>query len=152
LNQLQSLGSELIGTSGALPNTSITRSERCAFDLIRLHPIRERLYLGMRQPRFQVCDERSEAASTFLTRAVEWFALQKVKIERVMTDTGSAFLAEHFAKTCAALNIRHKRTRPYTSRTNGKAERFVQTLLREWVAYKPPISRLDRNKALRRSS
>jgi transposase InsO family protein len=78
-------------------------------------------------------DERSESASTFLRRAVEWFALQKVTVERVMTDNGSAFLAGQFARTCQALNIRHKRTRPYTPRTNGKAERFIQTLLREWA-------------------
>jgi transposase InsO family protein len=80
-----------------------------------------------------LADERSESASTFLTRAVEWFALQKIKVERVMTDNGSAFLAGQFATTCAALKVRHKRTRPYTPRTNGKAERFIQTLLREWA-------------------
>jgi len=80
-----------------------------------------------------LADERSESASSFLTRAVEWFALQKVKVERVMTDNGSAFLAGQFARTCEALNLRHKRTRPYTPRTNGKAERFIQTLLREWA-------------------
>jgi len=80
-----------------------------------------------------LADERSESASSFLTRAVEWFALQKVKVERVMTDNGSAFLAGQFARTCEALNVRHKRTRPYTPRTNGKAERFIQTLLREWA-------------------
>ena len=80
-----------------------------------------------------LADERSESASSFLTRAVEWFALQNVKVERVMTDNGSAFLAGQFARTCEALNVRHKRTRPYTPRTNGKAERFIQTLLREWA-------------------
>jgi transposase InsO family protein len=80
-----------------------------------------------------LADERSETASSFLKSAVEWFAMQKVKVERVMTDNGSAFLAGHFAKTCEALDVRHKRTRPYTPRTNGKAERFIQTLLREWA-------------------
>src|SRR5207249_6484092 len=80
-----------------------------------------------------LADERSETASSFLKSAVEWFAMQKVKVERVMTDNGSAFLAGQFASTCAALNVRHKRTRPYTPRTNGKAERFIQTLLREWA-------------------
>jgi len=80
-----------------------------------------------------LADERSETASTFLTRAVEWFAQQKVKVERVMTDNGSAFLAKKFAATCDRLSVRHKRTRPYTPRTNGKAERFIQTLLREWA-------------------
>ena len=80
-----------------------------------------------------LADERSETASSFLKHAVEWFAMQKVTVERVMTDNGSAFLARQFATTCEALNIRHKRTRPYTPRTNGKAERFIQTLLREWA-------------------
>jgi len=80
-----------------------------------------------------LADERSETASTFLNRAVEWFAQQKVKVERVMTDNGSAFLAKKFAATCDRLSVRHKRTRPYTPRTNGKAERFIQTLLREWA-------------------
>ena len=80
-----------------------------------------------------LADERSETASTFLNRAVDWFAQQKVKVERVMTDNGSAFLAKEFAATCARLSVRHKRTRPYTPRTNGKAERFIQTLLREWA-------------------
>ena len=80
-----------------------------------------------------LADERSETASTFLNRAVDWFAQQKVKVERVMTDNGSAFLAKKFAATCDRLSVRHKRTRPYTPRTNGKAERFIQTLLREWA-------------------
>ena len=56
-----------------------------------------------------------------------------MSVERVMTDNGSAFLATQFGQTCKTLNIRHKRTRPYTPRTNGKAERFIQTLLREWA-------------------
>jgi len=68
-----------------------------------------------------------------LKSAVEWFAMQKVKVERVMTDNGSAFRASLWATTCEAHNIRHERTRPYTPRTNGKAERFIQTLLREWA-------------------
>lgn len=80
-----------------------------------------------------LADERSESASSFLIRAVEWFAMQKVTVERVMTDNGSAFLAKEFAATCEKLSVRHKRTRPYTPRTNGKAERFIQTLLREWA-------------------
>ena len=80
-----------------------------------------------------LADERSEAASTFLKAAVEWFALQKVRVERVMTDNGSAFVSRPFAALCRALRIRHVRIRPYTPRTNGKAERFIQTLLREWA-------------------
>ena len=80
-----------------------------------------------------LADERSESASTFLKRAVEWFAQMNIKVERVLTDNGSAFLSKEFATTCTALSVRHKRTRPYTPRTNGKAERFIQTLLREWA-------------------
>ena len=80
-----------------------------------------------------LADERSESASSFLTRAVDWFARQNVTVERVMTDNGSAFLAKEFVATCEKLSVRHKRTRPYTPRTNGKAERFIQTLLREWA-------------------
>jgi transposase InsO family protein len=80
-----------------------------------------------------LADERSEAASTFLIRAVEWFALQNIRVERVMTDNGSAFVARQFTALCRTLQIRHVRIRPYTPRTNGKAERFIQTLLREWA-------------------
>ena len=78
-------------------------------------------------------DERSEAASTFLQRAVSWFAQQNVRVERVMTDNGSAFVSRQFRALCVSMNIRHVRIRPYTPRTNGKVERFIQTLLREWA-------------------
>jgi transposase InsO family protein len=80
-----------------------------------------------------LADERSEAACGFLESAVTWFARQSVRIERVMTDNGSAFVSCAFAERCKSLGVRHKRIRPYTPRTNGKAERFIQTLLREWA-------------------
>ena len=80
-----------------------------------------------------LADERSEAACAFLTRAVAWFAERGVKVERVMTDNGSAFVSKAFTELCASLGLKHKRIRPYTPRTNGKAERFIQTLLREWA-------------------
>ena len=80
-----------------------------------------------------LADERSEAASAFLENAVTWFARQAVRVERVMTDNGSAFVSRVFAERCKSLGVRHKRIRPYTPRTNGKAERFIQTLLREWA-------------------
>jgi transposase InsO family protein len=92
-----------------------------------------------------LADERSETASSFLKCAVAWFAQQKVTVERVMTDNGSAFLSGLFARTCEALKVRHKRTRPYTPRTNGKAERFIQTLLREW-AYRFSYNTSDERK------
>jgi transposase InsO family protein len=80
-----------------------------------------------------LADERSEAACTFLVNAVAWFAQQNVPIEGVMTDNGSAFVSRQFTQLCRSRNIRHVRIRPYTPRTNGKAERFIQTLLREWA-------------------
>ena len=78
-------------------------------------------------------DECGETACTFLADAVAWFGRMKIAIERVMTDNGSAFLSRAFKQLCATLAIKHIRTRPYTPRTNGKAERFIQTLLREWA-------------------
>lgn len=78
-----------------------------------------------------LADERSEAACAFLDNAVSWFASQQVRVERVMTDNGSAFVSKQFRQRCDTLGLRHKRTRPCTPRTNSKAERFIQTLLRE---------------------
>jgi len=72
-------------------------------------------------------------AVAFLARAVAWFAARGVRVERVMSDNGSAYRARAFATVCHALGLRHLRTRPYTPRTNGKAERFIQTLLHEWA-------------------
>jgi transposase InsO family protein len=95
-----------------------------------------------------LADERSESASSFLKRAVGWFAQQNVTVERVMTDNGSALLAKEFATTCDQLSVRHKRTRPYTPRTNGKAERFIQTLLREWAYRFSYDSSLERKRWL----
>ena len=72
-------------------------------------------------------------ALAFLARARAWFAARGVRIEAVMSDNGSAYRSRAFAAMCAAAGLRHVRTRPYTPRTNGKAERFIQTLLREWA-------------------
>ena len=69
-----------------------------------------------------------------------------IKVERVMTDNGSAYRSHAFGKACAAAGLRHLRTRPYTPRTNGKAERFIQTMLREWA-----YGRLYRSSAERHS-
>src|SRR5262245_3633759 len=76
-------------------------------------------------------------AIAFVRRAVQWFAQRGVRTERVMTDNGGAYRATQFAGMCAELQVRHVRTRPYTPRTNGKAERFIQTLLREWAYARP---------------
>lgn len=78
-------------------------------------------------------DERGETACAFLRRAIAWFGERGVAVERVMTDNGSPYVSTVHAATCRELGIRHLRTRPYRPRTNGKAERFIQTMLREWA-------------------
>ena len=84
----------------------------------------------------------------FLERAVAWFACHGVRVQRVMTDNGSAYVSRTWTATCARLGLRHLRTRPYTPRTNGKAERFIQTLLREWAYGRPYVSSASRRRAL----
>jgi transposase InsO family protein len=78
-------------------------------------------------------DERGPTCVEFLDRALAWFADRAVRVERVMSDNGSGYVSHAFAAACTRHRIRHLRTRPYRPRTNGKAERFIQTLLREWA-------------------
>jgi transposase InsO family protein len=95
-----------------------------------------------------LADERKASAVGFLERALGWFAGQGVAVERVMTDNGSAYLSTAFRAAVAAAGLKHKRTRPYTPRTNGKAERFIQTSLREWAYARPYASSQERRTAL----
>lgn len=76
--------------------------------------------------------------SGFLSRAVARFNGQGVECRRVMSGNGPAYVSKAFATACRTLGLRHIRTRPYMPRTNGKAERFIQTLCREW-AYAMPF-------------
>jgi len=78
-------------------------------------------------------DEAGASAVAFLRAAVAYYAGLGVTIREVLTDNGSGYLSRDFARTCRELGLRHRRTRPYTPRTNGKAERFIQTALREWA-------------------
>ena len=78
-------------------------------------------------------DERKESATAFLRAAIEYYRSLGVTVTRVMTDNGSCYRSAAFREACKALGLRHIRTRPYTPKTNGKAERFIQTSLREWV-------------------
>jgi transposase InsO family protein len=80
-----------------------------------------------------LADERAQTCIEFLNRAVAWFAQRAVRVERVLSDNGSGYRSHAFAASCAQQRICHLRTRPYRPRTNGKAERFIQTLLREWA-------------------
>jgi transposase InsO family protein len=93
-------------------------------------------------------DERKTSAVPFLERAVAWFAGQGVTVERVMTDNGSAYRSHDWRQACGKLALRHIRTRPYTPRTNGKAERFIQTGLREWAYARPFATSHERTAAL----
>jgi hypothetical protein len=91
-------------------------------------------------------DERRWSITGFLVRALRWFRERGVRVEQVMTDNGSGYVARLFRKILRMLGIRHIRTRPSTPRTNGKAERFIQTMLREW-AYSIPFRSSDRRVA-----
>ena len=79
------------------------------------------------------CDERKESAVEFLKACVAHYAALGVQIKRLITDNGSAYRSVLFNRTCQALGIKHTFTKPYRPQTNGKAERFIQTCLREWA-------------------
>jgi len=78
-------------------------------------------------------DEKKPSAVQFLLAAVAHYRSLGVTIKRLITDNGSAYRSRLFAKTCQALGIKHTFTKPYRPQTNGKAERFIQTCLREWA-------------------
>jgi transposase InsO family protein len=78
-------------------------------------------------------NEKAESAVPFLKAAVAYYKSLGVTVTRVMTDNGSCYKAFDFRDACRELGIKHIRTKPYTPKTNGKAERFIQTALREWA-------------------
>jgi Integrase core domain len=80
-----------------------------------------------------LCDEKGLTAVGFLRRAVRHYASYGIQVERVITDNGSPYVSTVHAVACRALGIRHLRTRPYRPQTNGKAERFIRTLLAGWA-------------------
>ena len=90
--------------------------------------------------------ERKRCAIAFLRAAVAYYESLGVKVERVMTDNGSCYRSFAFKRACKSLGLKHICTKPYTPRTNGKAERFIQTSLREWAyarAYQHSRQRKD---------
>jgi transposase InsO family protein len=93
-------------------------------------------------------DEKATTAVAFLRRALEFFARHGVQAERVMTDNGSPYISHVHAAACRELGLRHLRTQPYRPRTNGKAERLIQTLLREWAYNRVFQTSADRTAAL----
>ena len=95
-------------------------------------------------------DEQAVTVSAFMRRAMTWFLARGVSVQRVLTDNGSGYRSHVFAAACRALHLVHRRTRPYTPRTNGKAERFIQSLLREWAYGHPFNSSVERTRVLGR--
>jgi transposase InsO family protein len=80
-----------------------------------------------------MANQRKESAVAFLDTAIAHYAKLGVRVERVMTDNGSCYRSKMFQTACKQLGLRQVFTRPYTPKTNGKAERFIQTALREWA-------------------
>ena len=78
-------------------------------------------------------DEKKQSAVAFLQAAVAWYARFGIAVERVMTDNGACYKSHAFRDACKRLGLKHIRTKPYTPKTNGKAERFIQSSLREWA-------------------
>jgi transposase InsO family protein len=78
-------------------------------------------------------DEKTQTAIGFLRRARAFYARYGIRVERLLTDNGPAYVSAVHALACRALGIRHLRTRPYRPQTNGKAERFIRTLLAGWT-------------------
>jgi transposase InsO family protein len=78
-------------------------------------------------------DERKQSAVAFLMAAIAYYRSLGVTVAQVMTDNGSCYRSKAFRKSCQDFRLKHIRTKPYTPRTNGKAERFIQTALREWA-------------------
>ena len=91
-------------------------------------------------------NERKKSAVAFLRSTLAYYRSLGVTVERVMTDNGSCYRSRAFARACKRLRIKHIRTKPYTPQTNGKAERFIQTALREW-AYATAFQHSDQRRA-----
>jgi len=93
-------------------------------------------------------NERATTAIAFLRRCLAFYRAHGVRVERVMTDNGSAYVSAVFALACRGLGIKHCRTRPYRPQTNGKAERFIRTMLAEWAYAAIYGSSIERTAAL----
>ena len=92
--------------------------------------------------------QRQRACAAFLRNALRWFRRRGIRVHRLLTDNGNGYRSHCFAATCRTWQLRHRFTRPYTPRTNGKAERVIQTLLREWAYRHPYRTSAERTAAL----
>jgi transposase InsO family protein len=97
---------------------------------------------------FQGKGENASQAIAFLRRGLRFFADHGIRVERVMSDNGAGYRSSAHAIACRALGVRHTRIRPGRPRTNGKAERFIQTLLNEWAYQRPYRSSAERERQL----
>jgi transposase InsO family protein len=97
-----------------------------------------------------VADERGSSAAWAVELAIARFAEVGIRIERMLTDNGASYRSHAYRDTLTRTDIRHKRTRPFHSQTNGKAERFIQTLLHDWAYARPYHANGDRLRALPR--
>ncbi len=93
-------------------------------------------------------DQNGATTAAFLQRTIAWFARRGVRITRVLTDNGSNYRSHRFQAVAARQAVRLKRSRPYRPQTNGKAERFIQTLIREWAYVRPYATSAHRTRAL----
>ena len=78
-------------------------------------------------------DQKTDSTIAFLKEAVDFFARHGITVRALLTDNGSSYRAHQFRQACLQMGLKHRRTRPYSPQTNGKAERFIQTALREWA-------------------
>jgi transposase InsO family protein len=93
-------------------------------------------------------NQQAPTAIAFLHAAVAFYAQHGISIRRLLTDNGSCYRSRHFRTACIQLGIQHRFTRPYTPRTNGKAERFIQTALREWAYVRHYLNSDERDQQL----
>lgn len=96
-----------------------------------------------------LADQRGATVAGFLRRVLRWFAARGVRVRRVLTDNGPSYLSDAFRAVANRVGVRLLRTRPYRPQTNGKAERFIQTMLREWAYGVAFPSSWRRTRALR---
>lgn len=138
LGRIDGVGHRITG------DRALSRNRGIGWDLVHLAiDDHSRVSFALIKP-----NERGENCAQFLREAVAYYASLGVRIDRVMTDNGCGYVSKVFRATCLELGIKHVRTRPYTPKTNGKAERFVQTSLREWAYARPYVSSAQREAAL----
>ena len=94
-------------------------------------------------------DEKRSSVLAFLAAALDYYARFGIRFRAVLTDNGPAYRSRAFAQACRTLGLKHRFTRPYTPRTNGKAERFIQTALREWAYARTYQNSNERSQELR---